>query len=433
MAAIATSARRAAALLAAVAACLIASAVVTPRASAAPGVQFGLTDDAWLLNGPGTLDSRLAKLDAIGVQVVRFSLNWNQIAPSQPTDPRSPTDEAYDWSASDAVLNGLRARGIGVLIQLVGTPSWANGGHGANYAPTSPSSFHDFAEAAALRYPWVKRWVIWNEPNQVRWLRPTTPAIYTTRLLNPAYAAIHAAIPGAQVAGGMTAPRGATGGVSPIAWIAGMHAAHARLDAYAHDPYPLNPKIESPLAGGCSRCQTITMATISRLVGLVSRYFGRARIWLTEYGYQTNPPDRVLGVSPALQARYVGEGALQAYRTPRVDLLIHYLYRDEPDLARFQSGLVTLANTPKPALAAFQLPLAERARQGSMTTLWGQLRAPAAGSVARLERHAGRSWTPIATLHAGAYGFVSWRGPLRPGTWVRLVAGPVNGAEILIR
>ena len=120
-------------------------------------------------------------------------------------------------------------------------------------------------------------------------------------------------------------------------------------------------------------------------------YFPRARIWLTEYGYQSNPPDRILGVTPALQARYVSEGAYAAYRAPRVDLLIHFLYRDEPTLARFQSGLVTLNNTPRPALAAFELPLAETARSGSTTSLWGQLRAPDVESTAVLERRTGGS------------------------------------------
>src|SRR5206468_13018713 len=120
-------------------------------------------------------------------------------------------------------------------------------------------------------------------------------------------------------------------------------------------------------------CATVTMATIGRLVTLLGRDFPRARIWLTEYGYQSDPPDRLLGVSLPLQARFIGEGAYAAYRTPKVDLLIHFLYRDEPNLARFQSGLVTLANAAKPAYAAFQLPLA----QISPSTLWGQLRAPA--------------------------------------------------------
>ena len=261
--------------------------------------------------------------------------------------------------------------------------------------------------------------MIWNEPNQRLWLRPTTAPIYTVRLLNPAYAAIHGVIRGALVAGGGTAPRGSIGGVSPLAWIAGMHAAHARLDAYAHNPYPLDPKRETPLTGGCTHCTTVTMSTIGRLTALLDHDFPRARIWLTEYGYQTNPPDRLLGVTRAQQAEYVGEGAYAAYRTPKVDMLLQFLYRDEPILARFQSGLVTLTNAVKPAYAAFQLPLA----QISSTTLWGQLRAPAAGSTARIEKQVGSRWQTLATVHRGTGGFFRWTGKLVRGTHVRVHAG----------
>jgi hypothetical protein len=407
---------------------LAGSALATPRAAAATGVKYGLTDDAWLLDGPGTLESRLGELDRLGVHVVRFTVRWNQVATSRPAAPTDPADPAYDWGKNDDVLNGLRAHGIAVVLQLVGTPSWANGGQPANFAPT----FGDFAAAAAQHYSWVKRWLIWNEPNQARWLRPTSAVIYTIRLLNPAYAAIHAAIPGAQVAGGGTAPRGSTGGVSPVAWIGGMHTAHAHLDAYAHNPYPLDPKRETPLSGGCAQCTTITMATIKRLVTLVARDFTHARIWLTEYGYQSNPPDKFLGVSLALQARYLGEGAYVAYHTSRVDLLIHFLYRDEPDLARFQSGLATLANKHKPAYAAFQLPLAEVARTGARTSLWGQLRAPHTGSTAVLERRVGSTWQPLATVHAGAGAFFRWTGTLTRGTQVRVHAGALIGATLTI-
>ena len=78
-----------------------------------------------------------------------------------------------------------------------------------------------------------------------------------------------------------------------------MAAAGARLDAYAHNPYPLN-KAETPFTGGCDHCDTITMATLERLVSGVGRAFGQGkRIWLTEFGYQTNPPDPYLGVSKA--------------------------------------------------------------------------------------------------------------------------------------
>jgi hypothetical protein len=410
-------------------AAIVLSLLLAPQALAAPGVKYGLTDDAWLLHGPGTVDARVSRLDILGVRVVRYTLRWDQIARTRPTAPGDPSDTAYDWSSADPVLDSLHEHGIEVVLQIVGAPSWANGGKPSNYAPSSGATFGSFASAAAKQYPWVRRWLIWNEPNQVRWLRPTAPSTYTSKLLNPAYAAIHAAIGGAQVAGGGTAPRGSTGGVSPLAWLAGMYAAHARLDAYAHNPYPLDPKRESPLKGGCGHCTTVTMATLSRLTSAVGRAFPRARIWLTEYGYQSNPPDSLLGVSPALQAQYVGEGAYAAYRAPKVDLLIHFLYRDEPVLARFQSGLVGLTNRPKPAYAAFQLPLA----QVSATTLWGQLRAPAAGSTARLERRVGRAWRSFATVHRGAGGFFRWRGKLTRGTQVRVHAGALVGAAITIR
>jgi hypothetical protein len=421
------------ALLAALVAVLAAATgFVAAPAGATTSVKYGITDDAWLQSGPGTLDARLARLHALGVKVVRFTLNWNLIARAKPQSPTDPEDASYDWSKADPVLTGLRAHGITVVLQLNGTPTWANGGRSANYAPKSATTFRDFATAAATRYSWVKRWLIWNEPNQVRWLRPTSASIYTSRLLNPAYLAIHRAIAGAQVAGGGTAPRGSTGGVSPVAWITGMRAAHARLDVYAHNPYPLDPKRETPFRGGCANCTTITMATINKLVSLVARNFPCARIWLTEYAYQTNPPDRLLGVSPALQARYVGEGSYVAYRTARVELLIHFLVRDEPNLARFQSGLLTLAGKAKPAYAAYQLPLAQTARSGSRTALWGQLRAPGAGSSARIERRSSGAWRTVATVQPGAGRFFRWIGTLPRGTVVRLHAGSLTGPALTI-
>jgi hypothetical protein len=411
----------------------LSAAFAAPHARAASDVRFGLTDDAWLLNGPGTLSDRLDRLQTLGVGLVRFSLQWNQIAPHAPADPTDPADPAYDWTSADQVLTGLHARGIDVLLQLVGTPGWANGGRGPNWAPTSGRTFADFARAAAAKYPWVRRWLIWNEPNQVRWLRPTTPRVYTTRLLNPAYAAIHGLIPGAQVGGGGTAPRGSTGGVSPTAWILGMHAAHARLDAYAHNPYPLDPKRETPFTGGCGHCTTITMATISRLVRLVEGNFGSARIWLTEWGYQTNPPDPILGVAPALQARYLSEGAYRAWRTPRVDMLIQFLYQDEPEIARFQSGLVTVGGIEKPAFHAYELPLAEIARSGARVSLWGQLRAAPPATAARLQRLVGDAWRTVATLHGSRRaGYVRWTGALPRGAIVRLDAGALDGAPLVL-
>ena len=235
---------------------------------------------------------------------------------------------------------------------------------GPNVAPIRGADFAAFAGAAAERYPFVHRWTIWNEPNQRRWLSTASPAQYVTRLLNPAYVAIHAASPSSKVAGGVTAPRGGTGGLSPVAFIRGMGSSGARLDAYAHHPYALGPK-ETPWSGGCDHCETITMATLDRLVTETLKAFKRpVRLWLTELGYQSNPPDRLLGVAPALQASYIAAAAYKAWATPRVDLLIQYLYRDEPTADRWQSGLVSAGGATKLAIGGFEAPLAQVSRKG---------------------------------------------------------------------
>jgi hypothetical protein len=343
---------------------LAALGILAPLATASPYVRFGLQDDAWLEYGPGSTASRVDAVYALGADVVRVTLDWSQIEPRK---------GRFNWSIPDALLAELHARGIAPLVTLYGSPRWANGGRSVNWAPKRGATFAAFARAAARRYRYVHLWTIWNEPNQVRSLRPTSPRVYTQRLLNPAYAAIHAVGRGEKVAGGVTAPRGGAHGVSPIAWIEGMHAAHAKLDAYAHNPYPLS-KRETPFTGGCDHCTTVTMATMERLERLVAADFPHARIWLTEYGYQTNPPDRILGVSDRAQARFLGEAALRAYELPRVDILIHYLLQDEPAVDRWQSGLQTVAEKRKPAYDAFRLPLAERSRTGLRTVLWGQVR-----------------------------------------------------------
>jgi hypothetical protein len=376
---------------------LLALTLLAPSAApASPYVQYGLQDDAWLENGPGTLDDRLDRLQSLGTDIVRVTLDWRATEPTRGT---------YDWATIDPVLQGLHDRHIQVLLTLYGTPGWANGGRAENWAPTSGGSLAAFAATVANRYPFVKKWAIWNEPNQHRWLRPTSPTVYTQVLLNPAYAAIHRASPGSEVAGGATAPRGSAGGVSPLTWLAGMAAAHARLDAYAHNPYPLDPG-ETPTSGGCDHCATVTMATLDRLLTAVRRSFGPAtRIWLTEYGYQTNPPDRFLGVSYAAQARYLSEAALKSYESPRVDVLIQYLVEDEPDIARWQSGLMTDTGLEKPAYEAFRFPLAERSRTGLTTTLWGQVR-PGGRQSYVLQRYTGGGWHAVggtATTTARGY------------------------------
>jgi hypothetical protein len=373
----------------------VAGSLAATSARASSKVRFGIQDDAWLEFGPGTLNHRLATFKRLGVPLVRFTLHWNQIARRRPRNPSSPRDRAYDWRRADRILRGLRRYGLTPVVTLVGTPAWANGGRPPNFAPPRPRDFRRFARAVARRYPWVRYWLIWNEPNKRLWLRPTKAAIYVQHLLNPGYEGIHAVLPHARVGGGVTAPRGGLGGVAPVTWLHGMAAAGAKLDAYAHHPYPLRP-LETPSSGGCKNCPSITMATIPKLLILVRRYFGSKPIWLTEYGYQTNPPDTFLGVPPKRQATLLSLAAMRAWRLPRVTMLIQYLYRDEPELSRFQTGLVFADNRLKPSLQAFKLPFAEMRRVGRRTVVWGQVRGERTGRKAyQLEVLRRNVWRPV--------------------------------------
>jgi len=392
--------------------CALLGAAI-PTAGASSGVRFGIQDDAWLVHGPGTLDDRLERLERLGVDLVRFNLHWNRI---------EPVRGELAWQESDLVLKGLRGRGIAAVVGLVGSPRWANGGRTPNFAPGA-ASFAGFARSAATRYRWVNQWLVWNEPNQARWLRPTTPAVYVRQLLNPAYAAIHAANPRARVAGGVTAPRASAAGVSPVAWIRGMRRAGARLDAYAHHPYPSSNR-ETPSGGGCVRCATITMATLERLLSEVGRAFGPKRIWLTEYGYQTG----AYGVTQQRQAELIGQSGLRVYKAPRVDMLIHYLVEDEPEAERFQSGLFQTSGRPKLAALAFPLPLTQVGRSGSKLVLWGQVRPRSGVQSFRVQVRTGGGWRFSGGVRkTTARGFFSVAVPAARGSAVR-VFSPQDGA-----
>ena len=370
-------------ILGIICACACACGIFAGSAQGAAGVQFGIQDDAWLEFGPGRISDRTAKLDRLGIDVVRVTLNWHRA---------EPTQGRYSWGRSDRLLTALRARGLEPVVTLWGTPDWANGGGSPNVAPLRGDDFQRFAEAVAERYPYVSKWIMWNEPNKPIWLQPASARTYVSQILNPGYRGIKAVNSRARVAGGVTGPRAGKGGVSPVDFIRAMDAAGARLDAYAHHPYPVFPG-DTPYEGGCV-CETLTMASLERLLLFVGRAFPSARIWLTEYAYQTNPPDE-FGVSPNDQARFIGEAARRVYFAPKVDMLIHYLYRDEPEISRFQSGLETVRGTAKPALAATMLPLAQVSRGGATTSLWGQVRPGEGPQRYALQRWSGGRWVAV--------------------------------------
>lgn len=391
--------RRSLIVLAALAALLAPSSAL-----ATPGVSFGIQDDAWLHAAP--LSARLKTLDRLGPDVVRFTVRWDQVARKKPVHATNPNDKAYDWTGADAILRGLHQHHIAVLVTLYGAPRWANGRHAPNVIPRSKWTLPAFAVATAKRYPWIRMWEIWNEPNLRTFLRPNSPRLYVTLLLNPTVAALHHVRRGMRVAGGATSPRRTPSGMGPVQFMRGMSAARARFDVYSHHPYPVS-RVETPSRANCRYCTGIlTMARLPDLLKEVRRDFGPKRIWLTEYGYQTNPPDRFLGVSRALQAKYLAQAAFLVRKAPRVDLLIHFLVQDERVRGRWQSGLISVRGLQKPSFWSFSIPLLQLSRSGSRTVLWGQVRERQGRQRYVLQRVTGGHWRPVGgTRYTSSRGY----------------------------
>ena len=402
---------------------LAALALGAGSARASTYAQYGVQDDAWLMYGAGTLDQRVATLHTLGVKIVRLSIRWDQVEPTKGT---------LDWGQYGAVLDALHTAKIPAVVTIWGSPKWANGGMAANHLPRS--GFGIFAGQAAKRFPWVRQWTAWNEPNTRIYSTPVSPSTYVKRVLNPMVAALHAANRSNKVAGGVTSPRRTASGMSPLAFMQGMRKAHAKLDAYAQNPYPGSKK-ETPYRDPCSWCSTFNLPRLSLIRSDVTRYFGsRTPVWLTEYGYQTNPPDRLLGVSPAVQATYLGQAAAKVYKQAGVTMLIHFMVRDDTSVGGWQSGFFTSSGTAKPAFRAFQLPLAEIARRGTRTTLWGQVRPGSGKRPYTLQRWNGHSWARVgSTMRTSANGTFQRVVNARAGQKFRTVSPVVDSSSPLLR
>jgi hypothetical protein len=98
-----------------------ATLIVPESALASPHIRFGIQDDAWLQSG--SLDGRLAVVDKLGPDVLRYTLRWDLIARAKPKRATNPNDLAYDWRIADSVLKGLRAHQVQVLVCSSARPS----------------------------------------------------------------------------------------------------------------------------------------------------------------------------------------------------------------------------------------------------------------------------------------------------------------------
>src|SRR5205807_7344495 len=68
-------------------------------------------------------------------------------------------------------------------------------------------------------------------------------------------------------------------------------------------------------------------------------------IWLTEYGYETNPPNPFRGVSLRKQSLYLNEAQYLAWSDPRVRTLSQFLLYDSGPNRKFRPGTVRYWST----------------------------------------------------------------------------------------
>jgi Glycosyl hydrolase catalytic core len=357
---------------------VLAAGLAVPAAHAQRHLLVGIQDDAMTLYGDPTFTFRT--LRQLRVQIIRINLNWPNVAKRRPAHPQDPADPAYDWDVYDRAIRYAAQNGMQVLLTFLFVPSWANGGKARNVPPNNYNDLRNFAYAAATRYgghyipntdrfdetylPTVKYWLAWNEPSNPNWLQQVSGG----RFVSPrSYARICTAIwqgvhftnfDDEKVGCGVTGPRGnntsrsGRPSLSPLAFMRLTRRAGLRnLDAYAHNPYYGKPS-ENPKSkpGG----NAVTLGNINTLISLVNKLWGKKRIWITEYGWQTRPPDRIFGVSFTRQAAYVRQSYAIARANPRIDMLVWFMLRDDTNLRiGWQSGLLTARGKKKPAFGAF--------------------------------------------------------------------------------
>ena len=436
-------------------------------------------------------------------------------------DPANPADYPRGaWTNYDQLVVDAQALGIAVYFDVTGPgPSWAMGTTSdrkmkASFMP-NVGQFAKFVRAVGTRFsgtyhrlPKVGLWSIWNEPNQVGWLSPQ--GVYNSRLhevlpYSPIlYRELWYAARGALnrtghksdiVLAGETAPLGSPpqNGRTPmrpaqfirelfcvnshLKPLAGLQASvrgcsifkrHGPIQTsgWSHHPYT---KAEPPTWRDRSR-DSIVIANISALPKLLDgiaknthRVASGLPVWITEMGYETNPPDPYRGVSPADQAAFDNETDYMAYKQPRVVAVNQFLFQDagpnthDKKTSRgywgtYQSGLEFgpgsgyPAGTHKPAYNAYAMPM-WIAQAGTAADpqleLWTQARfhsfavTPAERVVFQFQPRGASTWiniTPGESLNVA--GFVDVSLPENaygvPGTWRAVWVGG-NGTYFVSR
>ncbi len=444
-------------------------------ASAASDLLVGIADDGVTQRSPTLGGLAIPQWQADGVDVARVMIIWNYIAPgrdalSQPSgfNASDPNDPQYNWSDPDRTIAQLVAAGIKPIITVTGpAPIWGSSVPSRRQSRYKPDAtkFAAFAKAAAQRYAAVTdQYILWNEPNIDQWMQPQSdcvrkrctpaaPAIYRG-IANKAIPAIKAGDPGAQVFFPALAPRGVptptsrNANLKPLTFLRALgcvdaknrrehKSAHCRTgfkavdgDGIAYHPHGV---LNAPDQSFPDK-DTASFADLSRLYATVDGIqkaggflhngskTSKFNFYFTEFGYETNPPDPVRGVTLDQQNRFQQQAAYLSWRAPRIKMLMQYLWRDDAvgpsKFSGWQSGLFGFDGRAKPWAKGFPNPFwVDLPRGKRSATVWGQVRPGTTSQVTIQRRLPGSStWTTIKQLQTDARGYFSLKQTVPSGS-----------------
>jgi hypothetical protein len=446
--------------LAVLCAALALAAVGAPAADAGSRQVTVMQDDALLLRHDSATRARtLDEMDRLGADVVKVQVYWNEIAPQGRRKPEGfdATDPAgYAWGAYDEIVQGILDRGMRPFLALGNrAPDWATARRGRYRGTYRPSAreFGLFARAAGERYsgaygglPRVDLWSVWNEPNLFSWLAPQrardgtplSPAIY-----RKLYLAAHEGLRATGHAGdtillGELMPLGAGSPrkVPPLEFLREVacldrnfrpfrgRAARVRdcrgapripTSGIAHHPYTPGGGVHAP--GKRDEAPIAQLGRLTRTLDAIARRGRLPRrlpVWITEFGFQTNPPDpfqfairRVPGL--------MDESEWIAFRNRRVRSYSQYSIRDDPPreggssflaYSSFQMGLRFRNGRKKPGVyEAFPMPAFVRLLGGNRVEVFGGLRPGGAARASIAARVRGGSYRSIGSAPLNSAGY----------------------------
>lgn len=422
---------------------LAAATAATLFAFAAPAGGGPLTTafvDPTGFAGPNK-DLQYARSHAAGARMVRLILTWSEVAKRRPANAADPDDPAYVWPPFDVELTSAVAHRLDPIVVIHGAPSWADGAGPGNPGTVKPDpvEFGVFARAAALRYsgqfvpnqdpyaeplPRVRYWQAWNEPNRDYFFMPqyeggrlVSPAHYRA-MVNRFADSVRSINPTNMVVAGGLAPLGKPGKPAPLSFMRAFLSSTAKFDIWAHHPYTSGGPTHQAAGrndvalGDLPEMRAVLRSAVRR--GSVASSTGSVGFWVTEFSWDSNPPDR-RALPSVLHSRWVSEALYRMWQNG-VSVVTWFRIQDDPiSRTPYQSGFYMTNGARKRSFTAFRFPVVAFTQRRGIY-VWGRTPAGVPGRIV-VEIKIGRRWRQLGRLNTNRYGIFrkTYRTPVRRG------------------